>query len=108
MQRKCPHRMTPRLRNWNFLPRWCHSLSVYDSCCSKISCKNKQDDDDAPVDADADAEAVIVEYQEKPHMMNGADNSAFSTEVNDVNDLRFSVAGSTPQGVVTSEMSDNL
>lgn len=43
MQRKCPQRVTPKLRNWNWLPRPLHTLSFYDGACNRCKmCRNER------------------------------------------------------------------
>lgn len=54
LQRKRPHILPQKLRNWNFLPRWMHSLQPWDDvitsaistcgtycCCCCKCCKNQ-------------------------------------------------------------------
>jgi len=49
MQRKCPQRMTPKLRNWKWLPRPLRSLSFYDGACKACKfCRNDPSTDDTP------------------------------------------------------------
>ena len=44
MQRKCPLRMTPKMRTWEWLPRPMRTLSFYDRAC--VCCKFCRDDNE--------------------------------------------------------------
>jgi len=47
LQSKAPHRLPARLRSWDFLPNWCHSLDPCDRLIvSAVSCCCRKSDED--------------------------------------------------------------
>ncbi|KAG8447386.1 hypothetical protein GDO86_014743 [Hymenochirus boettgeri] len=51
LQKKCPSCLPPFLRNWDFLPKWLHSLAPWDrmftllcGCCCKKCSKNEEEE----------------------------------------------------------------
>lgn len=42
MQSKCQSTLPTKLRNWDFLPLFCHSLKPYDQCCAKCMGKDPE------------------------------------------------------------------
>lgn len=55
MQSRSPHHLPNKLKNWDFLPKWMHSLKPLDHliaktvpCCS-FSCEDRQEEEEAPI-----------------------------------------------------------
>ncbi|XP_013398891.1 sodium-dependent phosphate transport protein 2B [Lingula anatina] len=68
IQVKRPGCLPAKLRNWDFLPIWCHSLSPYDRWCNCCSCCTKE----VPADERDRGKAVEV-------MVVGEDNIGYNS-----------------------------
>ena len=96
LQRKKPGRLPRKLRNWNFLPIWLHSLRPYDNimicrCCPCYDeCCGKCDTSAEP----EDMEKITVKHNSVP---NAHDNPAFEVKISDSHKHTYIYCISKPQ-----------